>query len=75
MKLNPSPPGRQARPPRVSVAGRNLEGRADPAAPEATGTNGHAGRFTSAPRTAPPGIATPPSSADETRWSSWTRRP
>ena len=27
------------------------------------------------PRTAPPGIATPPSSADETRWSSWTRRP
>ena len=27
---DPSPPGRQARPPRVSVAGRNLEGRTDP---------------------------------------------
>ena len=46
-----------------------------PPAPEATGTNGHAGRFTSATRTTPTGIATPPSSADETRWSSWTRWP
>ena len=46
-------------------------GRANPAA---TGTDGHAGRFTSVPRPTLPGIATPPSSVGETRWSSWTPR-
>ena len=49
-------------------------GSCGPAAPAATGTNGPAGRFTNAPWPTPRGIATPPSSAVETHWYSWTPR-
>ena len=47
-----------------SVGSRPRAAELVAAAPEATGTNGHAGRFTSAPRPTPTGIATPPSSVD-----------
>ena len=71
-----TPPGRQARHPRVPLA-RTAPGEScRPAAPEEAGTRGRAGRFTSAARAAAPaGVITPPSSAGGTRWSSWTPRP